>query len=125
MALALQQADYDLYRLSIDNPSPVVETPSTSRNEMDPAWSAVNSRMAFVTDRSGHEEIWLRSQEGDWQQPLVTSSAFGASPTYLLSAPAFSPDGGRIAYNRAGPEGYQIWISPVACSFQSGASYQT
>jgi Tol biopolymer transport system component len=70
--------------------------------------------MAFVTDRSGHEEIWLRSQEGDWQQPLVTSSAFGASPTYLLSAPAFSPDGGRIAYNRAGPEGYQIWVSPVA-----------
>jgi eukaryotic-like serine/threonine-protein kinase len=114
MALTLQQADYDLYRLSIDHPSAVLETSTTSRNEMDPAWSPANSRMAFVTDRSGHEEIWLRSQEGDWQQPLVTSSAFGASPTYLLSAPAFSPDGGRIAYNRAGPEGYQIWISPVA-----------
>jgi eukaryotic-like serine/threonine-protein kinase len=114
MALSLQQADYDLYRLSTDHPSAVMDGPSTSRNEMDPTWSAVNSRMAFVTDRSGHEEIWLRSQEGDWQQPLVTSSAFNGSPTYLLSAPAFSPDGGRLAYNRAGPEGYQIWISPVA-----------
>jgi len=114
MAVSLQQADYDLYRLSTDHPAAILETQTTTRNEMDPAWSDANTRMAFVTDRSGHEEIWLRSLAGDWQQPLVTSSAFGASPTYLLSAPAFSPDGGRLAYNRAGPEGYQIWISPVA-----------
>ena len=113
LALTLQQADYDLYQLSIDHPSPSAVL-ATSRNEMDPAWSEPGAAMAFTTDRAGRDEIWLRSQKGDWERPLVTPSDFGASQTYLLSAPAFSPDGQRIAYNRTGPEGARVWITPVA-----------
>jgi Tol biopolymer transport system component len=113
LALTLQQADYDLYQLSVEHPSPSPVL-ATSRNEMDPAWSPSGAEMAFTTDRSGRGEIWLRSQKGDWERPLVTPSDFGASQTYLLSAPAFSPDGQRIAYSRAGAEGFQIWITPVA-----------
>jgi serine/threonine protein kinase len=112
LALTLQQADYDVYQLSIDHPSPSAVL-ATSRNEMDPAWSEPGAAMAFTTDRSGRDEIWLRSQKGDWERPLVTSSDFGASQTYLLSAPAFSPDGQRLAYNRTGPEGARVWITPV------------
>ena len=113
LALALQQADYDLYQLSVEHPSPTVVL-ATSRNEMDPEWSATGAVMALTTDRAGHEEIWLRSQKGDFERPLVTPSDFGASEAYLLSAPAISPDGQRIAYNRIGPEGYGVWITPVA-----------
>ena len=113
LALTLQEADYDLYQLSAEHPSPSVVL-ATSRNEMDPTWSPSGSEMAFTTDRSGRGEIWLRSRKGDWERPLVTPSDFGESQTYLLSAPAFSPDGQRIAYNLAGPEGVQIWITPIA-----------
>jgi Tol biopolymer transport system component len=113
LALAFQQVDYDLYQLSLEHPSPSVVL-ATSRNEMDPAWSAAATAMAYTTDRSGREEIWLRSQKGDFERPLVTPSDFGTSETYLLSAPAISPDGQRIAYNRVGQEGYGIWITPVA-----------
>jgi Tol biopolymer transport system component len=113
LALTLQQSDYDLYQLSLEHVSPSVVL-ATSRNEMDPAWSESSASMAFTTDRTGRDEIWLRSQKGDWERPLVTPSDFGASQTYLLSAPAFSPDGQRIAYNRTGPEGARIWITPVA-----------
>jgi serine/threonine protein kinase len=112
LALTLQQADYDLYQFSIEHPSPSVVL-ATSRNEMDPAWSESNAAMAFTTDRAGRDEIWLRSQKGDWERPLVTPIDFGASQTYVLSSPAFSPDGQRIAYNRTGPEGARVWISAV------------
>jgi Tol biopolymer transport system component len=113
LALSDQQADYDLYEFSVDHPSPSIAL-ATSRSEMDPAWSPSGSVMAFTTDRAGREEIWLRSQRGDFERPLVTSNDFGPSETLLLSAPAMSPDGQRVAYNRVGPEGDRIWITSVA-----------
>jgi dipeptidyl aminopeptidase/acylaminoacyl peptidase len=113
LALSDQQADYDLYEFSVDRPSPSIAL-ATSRSEMDPAWSASGTVMAFTTDRSGREEIWLRSQKGDFERPLVTPNDFGPADTLLLSAPAISPDGQRVAYNRVGPEGDRIWITSVA-----------
>jgi eukaryotic-like serine/threonine-protein kinase len=111
MALTFQQADYDLYELSVARPTPSGLL-ATSRSEMDPAWSPSGNELAFTTDRAGHAEIWVRSRDGI-ERPVATPADFGASRTYLLSSPAFSPDGKRIAYNRAGAEGLQIWISPV------------
>ena len=109
LALTNQQADYDLYQFSVEHPSPSVVL-ATSRNEMDPAWSVSGAEMAFTTDRAGREEIWLRSEKGDFERPLVTPGDFGGKETLLLSAPAISPDGQRIAYNRVGSEGDRIWI---------------
>jgi Tol biopolymer transport system component len=112
IALSLQQADYDLYQLSVEHPTPSVLL-ATSRNEIDPAFSSSGDQMAFTTDRRGNEEIWLRSRNGDFERPLVTPHDFG-SATSLLNAAAFSPDGQRVAYYRLGPEGQRIWITPVA-----------
>jgi Tol biopolymer transport system component/tRNA A-37 threonylcarbamoyl transferase component Bud32 len=113
LALTNQQADYDLYQFTVERPSPSVVL-ATSRNEMDPAWSVSGTEMAFTTDRAGQEEVWLRSEKGDFERPIVTPGDFGASETFLLSSPAISPDGQRIAYNRVGPEGDRIWITSVA-----------
>jgi Tol biopolymer transport system component len=113
LALADQQADYDLYEFSADRPSVSIAL-ATSRSEMDPAWSASGTEMAFTTDRSGRDEIWLRSQRGDFERPLVTPSDFGASETFLLGTPAMTPDGQRVAYDRIGPEGDRIWTTSVA-----------
>jgi Tol biopolymer transport system component len=113
LALSDQQADYDLYEFSAEHPSPSIAL-ATSRSEMDPAWSASGTEMAFTTDRSGREEIWLRSQRGDFERPLVTPADFGASETFLLSAPAMAPDGQRVAYHRIGPDGDRIWTTSVA-----------
>jgi Tol biopolymer transport system component len=44
----------------------------------------------------------------------VVPQDFGESQTHLVSAPAFSPDGQRVAYFRQGADGGRIWISPVA-----------
>jgi Tol biopolymer transport system component len=113
LAMSDQQADYDLYEFSADHPSPSIAL-ATSRSEMDPAWSASGTVLTFTTDRSGREEIWLRSQRGDFERPLVTPGDFGGSETLLLSAPAMAPDGQRVAYHRIGPEGDRIWTTSVA-----------
>jgi serine/threonine protein kinase/Tol biopolymer transport system component len=113
LAMTFQQADYDVYRISLEHPTLEVVI-ATGRNEMDPTWSPAASQMAFTTDRSGADEIWLRSQSGDFERPLVTPADFRSSDTFLLSSPTFSPDGQRIAFYREGSDGNRIWISPTA-----------
>jgi len=113
LAVTFQQANYDVYRLTLDGraPEPVL---ASSRNEMDPAWSAAGSLIAFTTDRSGTDEIWLRSQNGEFERPLVTARDFPNSPTYVLASPAISPDGQRVAYFREGSDGNRVWMSSIA-----------
>jgi Tol biopolymer transport system component/predicted Ser/Thr protein kinase len=115
LASAFQQGNYDLYRLSLSR-QPVEPVLASSRNEMDPVWSPAVSQLAFTTDRSGTDEIWLRSATGDFERPLVTQAAFGVRDTYLLNSPTFSPDGQRVAYYHEGGQngGNRIFVSPVA-----------
>jgi Tol biopolymer transport system component len=114
LASTFQQANYDIFKVSLDRPvlEPVL---ASSRNEMDPVSSRTSAQMVFTTDRSGADEIWLRSQTGDFERPLVTAQDFPTSETYILGAPALSPDGQRVAYYREGERrSNRIWISPVA-----------
>jgi Tol biopolymer transport system component/tRNA A-37 threonylcarbamoyl transferase component Bud32 len=113
LAYTSQDADYDLYQLSIDRPTPEPLL-ATARNEMDPAWSPVGTQMAFTTDRSGNDEIWVRSQNGEFERPVIRASDFGGDQTDVLSMPAWAPDGQRLAYYRRGRSGSQVWVSPVA-----------
>src|SRR5262249_9698917 len=113
LALAVQQADYDIIQVSADRPAPAVVV-GTSRNEMDPVWSRSLSAMAFTTDRSGREEIWLPSQDGRFERPLVMPESSNDTQTEMLGAPAISPDGSRIAYYRNGRAGPRLWVTPVA-----------
>ncbi len=112
IAMSVQQANYDMYRLSTNQPSPEAFLAS-ARNEMDPVWSPKVSKMALTTDRSGTPEIWLSAGNGELERPLVTSESF-PDTTHLLGSPAFSPDGQRIAYYRRSHASSRIWISQVA-----------
>ena len=58
--------------------------------------------MAFVTDRSGESEIWLRSPSGGWERPVVRQSDFPNDARQAFQTVALSPDGKRIAYFRHG-----------------------
>jgi Tol biopolymer transport system component len=111
IAMTVREADYDIFEIGSDRPS-LVPIIATSRNELDPAWSAAGSQMAFMTERAGEQEIWLRSARGEWERPLVRADTF-TSPTYLLGSPAFSPDGQRLAFFRRG-EANRIWVIPIA-----------
>ncbi len=61
--------------------------------EQDPAWSPDGTRIAFVSNAAGHNEIWTIQADGTEPRRLATSPT---SDTF----PAWSPDGLRIAFVR-------------------------
>jgi serine/threonine protein kinase/Tol biopolymer transport system component len=86
---------------------------STGRSESMPAWAAKARVMAYVTNRSGPLEIWLRDAGGD--RPLVSPKDFPQGTTQWLAGPAVAPDGSRVAFNRieySGP--VRLWNSSTA-----------
>jgi serine/threonine protein kinase/Tol biopolymer transport system component len=112
VAFTSEATDFDLLLVPIDG-SAVQTVLSSTRNELDPAWSLGGSQHAFVTDRTGRQEIWLRNQDGE-QRPLVTDADF-EQETAVYGSLAFSPDGQRLAYQRMAPAtGWRIWISTLA-----------
>jgi Tol biopolymer transport system component len=69
IAFASEATDFDL-ALAVADGSPLRPVLSSTRNEFDPAWSPAANQYAFVTDRAGSQQIWLRSEQGDWNGPL-------------------------------------------------------
>jgi len=111
------EPDYDVVEIPIAGGSarPLL---ATARNESDPAWSPDGHLFAYVTDRSGQDEIWLRARDGgSGERPLITQSDFGDDRTIMLGSPSFSPDGQRIAYQRNASKPIwplRIWVSQTA-----------
>ena len=112
MALTFQQADYDLYELSVERPTPSVVL-ATSRSEMDPAWSPSGSELAFTTDRAGHAEIWVRSREGI-ERPLATPAEFRREPDLPSELAGVFSRRQAHRLQPGGPGRHAIWITPVA-----------
>jgi len=85
---------------------------ATERNEQMPAWAARQWVMAYVTDRNGPMEIWLRAGEVD--RPLVTAKDF-AGRTISFMAPALSFDAQRVIYTGFDwNENGKLWISAAS-----------
>jgi Tol biopolymer transport system component len=118
IVFASGEPDYDLMETSLDSGGtrPLL---ATGRNESDPAWSPEGNLFAYVTDRSGPDEIWLRTRDGHASdRPLILQSDFGDDDrTIMLGSPSFSRDGQRIAYQRNAYKPMwplRIWISQTA-----------
>ena len=77
-------------------------------------WSANQLKLAWVTDRNGPGEIWIRMPDGS-ERPVVTPADFPAGTVKWYNAPALSPDGNRLIYgstDRAGA--VRLWISALS-----------
>ncbi len=82
---------------------------------------ALGDQFAFVTDRTGAMEIWVRSRDGQWERPVVTSADFGAARTDTLGALAFSPDGQHSGIS-APWSGYQRVVADAGDRWSARAS---
>jgi len=68
--------------------------------------------MAFITDRSGEPEIWVRSLGGGWERPILRKHDFpnASQQPFDFFNVALSPDGERVACNLPGKQ----WVAPVS-----------
>jgi Tol biopolymer transport system component len=94
----------DIY---LANPDGSVHTRLTTTDEFAeyrPAFSADEGKIAFVSGRSGNNDIWLMNTDGSNQQQLTDDPGGDSDP-------AFSPDGTKIVFTSTrGIVGQHVWI---------------
>jgi Tol biopolymer transport system component len=109
-----EMANFDLVEIPLGGGDTVRPLLTTNRDEMFPAWSPVGKQFAYVTNRDGQQEIWLKSVQEGWERPLVTQRDFPDDENRAFMTLAFSPDGSRVAYSRMSTKHFgAIYISPV------------
>ncbi len=60
-------------------------------DDLDPSWSPDGERIAFVSDRDGHREIYVMDADGKNQKNLSNND-------FDDWGPSWSPDGKRITF---------------------------
>jgi Tol biopolymer transport system component len=105
-------AGYDLVEVPLDG-SRERDLIATTRSQIAPAWAPDGIHFAYVTDRSGSAEIWVRNRVDDSERLLVSSRDLAGQTGALLDC-AISPDGSRIAYRRSHHGAHEIWIASLS-----------
>jgi Tol biopolymer transport system component/DNA-binding winged helix-turn-helix (wHTH) protein len=78
---------------------------SSTQRDGAPQFSPDGKRIAFVSERSGHNEIWVCNSDGS--SPVQLTSLHG------VTTPRWSPDGRRIAFDSDAAGGFDIWVIGV------------
>jgi dipeptidyl aminopeptidase/acylaminoacyl peptidase len=94
--------DNDIWRAEIHPPGVPLSVPerliSSTRQDGNGRYSPDGKRIAFKSDRSGSQEIWIA--EADGSNPVQLTS-FGGTPVGVMN---WSPDGRQLVFH-ARPEG--------------------
>jgi Tol biopolymer transport system component len=83
------------------NGTGVTRLTHNSAIERAPDWSPDGSKIAFVSDRADHDEIYVMKADGSGVTRLTTKLPFqgcGGTSHGSEEAPAWSPDGSKIAF---------------------------
>src|SRR5262245_55093643 len=95
-------SDIDIFRLSRsggpENVQPLASLIVSTAHENSPRYSQDGKRIAFVSNRSGSDEIWVCDSDGE--NPIRLTSFRGP----LAGSPSWSPDGKQIVFD-CRPEG--------------------
>lgn len=91
---ALFVARGDVFTVPIEKGSVRNLTRSSGAHDKWARWSPDGKKIAFVSDRSGEDQVWIVDQDGSGE-PVQLTTGFAA----MLYAPEWSPDGGRLAFS--------------------------
>jgi Tol biopolymer transport system component len=111
IAFSVGKNDFDVIEVSTETLEISTLVGITSQ-ERGPAWSPSGQRFAYVSYSGGGPELWVRSVQDRWANPILRQGTEGLPVWYSLERPSFSPDGERIAFGVTGSK-HAIWISPA------------
>ncbi|HTS24333.1 MAG TPA: protein kinase [Bryobacteraceae bacterium] len=108
LAYVLQNLDANIWRLPLHgirkkNSPPPEKLFASVREEMDPAFSPDGKSIAFVSNRSGHWNLWTGNADGTGLREL-------GAQALLPFHPAWSPDSREIAFDSAALGKGEIWL---------------
>jgi len=96
LAYAHLALDINIWRIEISSPqgkaNPPTKLVSSTRSEMDQQYSPDGKKIAFDSDRSGTQEIWVCDADGS---NAIQLTHFGKGAAY---EPRWSPDGSRLTF---------------------------
>jgi Tol biopolymer transport system component len=112
LAYVLQNLDANIWRLPLDrirrrNSPPPEKLFASVREEMDPAFSPDGKSIAFVSNRSGHWNLWTGNADGTGLRELGAQSL-------LPFRPAWSRDSREIAFDSGASGKSEIWLIGAA-----------
>lgn len=96
----------DIFSAPVEKGAPRNLTHSPGAHDKWPAWSYDGSKVAFISDSSGEEEIYVVPQEGFAQPERITSGGHA-----MRFQPKWSPDGQRIAFS---DKDGRLWVVTLA-----------
>lgn len=88
---ALMTARGDVFTVPIEHGVTRNLTQSSGAHDREADWSPDGKRIAYISDRTGEEELWIENQDGRGEAEQITS---GAKTRYYH--PVWSPDGAHI-----------------------------
>ena len=103
---ALFAARGDIFTAPIEKGPTRNLTDSSGAHDKWPSWSPDGSQIAFISDKSGEEELYLVPQDGS--KPAEQLTQGGAAMRY---APDWAPDGKRIAFSDKDGKLYVITLA--------------
>jgi tricorn protease len=84
----------DVFTVPIEKGATRNLTNSSNAHDKHGRWSPDGRKIAYISDRSGEEEVWLVNQDGSGKPEQLTSGHQA-----MLYAPEWAPDGKRIAFS--------------------------
>jgi Tol biopolymer transport system component/DNA-binding winged helix-turn-helix (wHTH) protein len=108
LAFSTNSNRVSLWRRDLLQPdSPAVNLIPTTRWEVDAAYSPDGKHIAFSSNRSGVQGVWVSREDGS---DLVEIS----SPSVQSGSPQWSPDGKRIAFDAKPKDRWEVYVADIS-----------
>jgi Tol biopolymer transport system component len=108
LAFSTNSNRVNLWRRDLLHPdSPAVNLIPMTRGEADAAYSPDGKHIAFSSDRSGVQGVWVSRDDGS---DLVEIS----SPSVQSGSPQWSPDGKRIAFDGNAKDRWEVYVADIS-----------
>jgi len=103
---ALFSARGDIFTAPVDKGGVRNLTHSSDANDRLPSWSPDGKQIAYISDKTGEEELWLVAQDGSAPPQQITTG--GKAQRY---APLWSSDGKKIAFSDKDGRVYVVTVA--------------